>query len=125
MNKGHSRALMTTTDREHLRTATGSKRYQATHRVRSRIETHLATDIMVLQESHEELYYNLLQTICEVSPLVEIADDCEIDLDTGSKNSGVADTESTGCSVDSTGISNNELARQIEQLRSQIDELEG
>ena len=58
---------MTTTDRERI---TGEvdvpdeKRYQAIHRVRSRIEE-LETDVDVLREHHPELLEELREVVCD------------------------------------------------------------
>lgn len=61
------RAIMTTTDRERISgevDVTDEKRYQAIHRVRSRIEE-LETDVDVLQEHHPELLEELRDAVCE------------------------------------------------------------
>jgi hypothetical protein len=57
---------MTTTDRERITgevTVSDEKRYQATHRVRSRIEE-LETDVDVLAEHHPELLEELRDVVC-------------------------------------------------------------
>ena len=58
---------MTTTDRERISSEAGvsdEKRYQAIHRVRSRIEE-LETDIEVLEEHHPDLLDELREVVCE------------------------------------------------------------
>ncbi|MFP9060959.1 hypothetical protein ACH9L7_12110 [Haloferax sp. S1W] len=57
---------MTTTDRERITgevTVSDEKRYQAIHRVRSRIEE-LETDVDVLAEHHPELLEELRDVVC-------------------------------------------------------------
>lgn len=67
LNVSKYRAIMTTTDRERI---TGEvdvpdeKRYQAIHRVRSRIEE-LETDVDILREHHPELLKELREVVCE------------------------------------------------------------
>ncbi len=61
------RAIMTTTDRERITgevTVSDEKRYQAIHRVRSRIEE-LETDVDVLAEHHPELLEELRDVVCD------------------------------------------------------------
>ncbi|WP_459884422.1 hypothetical protein [Halostagnicola bangensis] len=58
---------MTTTDRERITgevTVSDEKRYQAIHRVRSRIEE-LETDVDVLAEHHPELLEELRDVVCD------------------------------------------------------------
>ncbi|WP_254769501.1 hypothetical protein [Salinilacihabitans rarus] len=58
---------MTTTDRERITgevTVSDEKRYQAIHRVRSRIEE-LETDVDVLAEHHPELLEELRNVVCD------------------------------------------------------------
>lgn len=58
---------MTTTDRERITgevTVSDEKRYQAIHRVRSRIEE-LETDVDVLAEHHPELLEELQDVVCD------------------------------------------------------------
>lgn len=64
---GKYRAIMTTTDRGRITgeaDVSDEKRYQAIHRVRSRIEE-LETDIEVLAEHHPELLEELREAVCE------------------------------------------------------------
>jgi hemin uptake protein HemP len=64
---GKYRAIMTTTDRERITgttDATDEKRYQAIHRVRSRIEE-LNQDAEILEEHHPELYRELREAVCD------------------------------------------------------------
>ncbi|QCW02488.1 hypothetical protein [Natrinema pallidum] len=61
------RAIMTTTDRERITgkaDVSDEKRYQAIHRVRSRIEE-LETDVEVLSEHHPELLKELREVVCD------------------------------------------------------------
>ncbi|ADD05668.2 uncharacterized protein Nmag_2099 [Natrialba magadii ATCC 43099] len=61
------RAIMTTTDRERITgevTVSDEKRYQAIHRVRSRIDE-LETDVDVLAEHHPELLKELRDVVCD------------------------------------------------------------
>lgn len=61
------RAIMTTTDRERISgeaDAPDEKRYQAIHRVRSRIEE-LEQDAELLAEHHPELYEELHKAVCD------------------------------------------------------------
>ncbi|ELY29920.1 hypothetical protein C500_09929 [Natrialba magadii ATCC 43099] len=58
---------MTTTDRERITgevTVSDEKRYQAIHRVRSRIDE-LETDVDVLAEHHPELLKELRDVVCD------------------------------------------------------------
>lgn len=64
---GKYRAIMTTTDRERITgtaDTTDEKRYQAIHRVRSRIEE-LEEDAKTLEEHHPELYRELREAVCD------------------------------------------------------------
>ncbi|MFD1640941.1 hypothetical protein [Halohasta litorea] len=66
-NMGKYRAIMTTTDRERISgesDVSDEKRYQAIHRVRSRIEE-LETDVDVLSEHHPELLEELREVVCK------------------------------------------------------------
>ncbi|RAW44040.1 hypothetical protein DQW50_16410 [Halorubrum sp. 48-1-W] len=61
------RAIMTTTDRERISgevDVSDEKRYQAIHRVRSRIEE-IETDVDVLKEHHPELFEELQKAVCD------------------------------------------------------------
>lgn len=61
-----SRALLTETEREQIAGEHGKdRRYQATSRVRSRIEDELPQDVAVLREHHPELLEELREAICE------------------------------------------------------------
>lgn len=61
-----TRALLTETEREHLRShESGPKRYQTISRVRNRIEDELAVDVALLREHHPGLYSELRRTACE------------------------------------------------------------
>ena len=67
LDVGKYRAIMTTTDRERITgeaDVSDEKRYQAIHRVRSRIEE-LETDVEVLAEHHPELLEELREAVCE------------------------------------------------------------
>ena len=67
LDAGKYRAIMTTTDRERITgevDVSDEKRYQAIHRVRSRIEE-LETDVEVLAENHPELLEELQEAVCE------------------------------------------------------------
>lgn len=67
LSVGKYRAIMTTTDRERITgvaDATDEKRYQAIHRVRSRIEE-LEEDAEILEEHHPELYRELREAVCD------------------------------------------------------------
>ena len=61
------RAIMTTTDRQRISgevDVPDEKRYQAIHRVRSRIEE-IETDVEILKEHHQDLYDELQDTVCD------------------------------------------------------------
>jgi len=63
---GKYRAIMTTTDRERITgeaDVSDEKRYQAIHRVRSRIEE-LEKDVEVLEKNHPELLEELREVVC-------------------------------------------------------------
>ncbi|MFY4814544.1 hypothetical protein ACOJIV_17875 [Haloarcula sp. AONF1] len=67
LSVGKYRAIMTTTDRERITEVadtTDEKRYQAIHRVRSRIEE-LKEDAEILEEHHPELYRELREAVCD------------------------------------------------------------
>lgn len=67
LDVGKYRAIMTTTDRERITgeaDVSDEKRYQAIHRVRSRIEE-METDVEVLAEHHPELLEELQEAVCE------------------------------------------------------------
>lgn len=67
LDVGKYRAIMTTTDRERIRgeaNVSDEKRYQAVHRVRSRIEE-IETDVAILAERHPELLEELREVVCE------------------------------------------------------------
>jgi hypothetical protein len=67
LDVGKYRAIMTTTDRERITgeaDVSDEKRYQAIHRVRSRIEE-LETDVEVLVEHHPELFKELQEAVCD------------------------------------------------------------
>ena len=67
LSVGKYRAIMTTTDRERITgeaNVSDEKRYQAIHRVRSRIEE-LETDVEVLAEHHPELLEELQKVVCD------------------------------------------------------------
>ncbi len=58
---------MTTADRERITReadASDEKRYQAIHRVRSRIEE-LEEDASILEDHHPELYEELREAVCD------------------------------------------------------------
>ena len=61
-----TRALLTETEREHLRSEkSSSNQYQAVSRIRNRIHEELHTDLEVLEKHHPELYEELLQIVCD------------------------------------------------------------
>jgi len=63
---GKYRAVMTTTDRERITgeaDVSDEKRYQAIHRVRSRIEE-LEQDAKILETHHPELHDELYDAVC-------------------------------------------------------------
>lgn len=60
------RAIMTTTDRERISGETevsDERRYQAIHRVRSRIRE-LETDVEILEDHHPDLLEELREVVC-------------------------------------------------------------
>lgn len=60
-----TRALLTQTERDHLRSENAnSQRYQTVSRIRNRINDELATDVDALRE-HPELYEELRETVCD------------------------------------------------------------
>jgi len=60
-----SRALLTETEREQIAGEHGDeRRYQATSRVRRRIEEELTEDIEVLREHHPDLLSELRDVVC-------------------------------------------------------------
>ena len=66
LDVGKYRAIMTTTDRKRIMgeaDVSDEKRYQAIHRVRSRIKE-LETDVEVLAEHHPELLDELREAVC-------------------------------------------------------------
>jgi hypothetical protein len=61
-----TRALLTETEREQIAGEHGDqRRYQATSRVRRRIDEELSKDIEVLEEHHPELLEELQEVVCE------------------------------------------------------------
>jgi hypothetical protein len=61
-----TRALLTETEREQIAGEHGSdRRYQATSRIRSRIQEELTDDIEVLEEHHPELLDELREVVCD------------------------------------------------------------
>jgi len=61
-----TRALLTETEREQIAGDHGdNRRYQATSRIRRRIEDELTEDIAVLQEHHPDLLEELRSVVCE------------------------------------------------------------
>lgn len=60
-----TRALLTEKEREQIAGEHGdNRRYQATSRVRARIQEELATDLEVLEEHHPELFEELREVVC-------------------------------------------------------------
>jgi hypothetical protein len=63
---GKTRALLTETEREQIAGEHGKdRRYQATSRVRSRLEDELPQDIALLEEHHPDLLDELREVVCE------------------------------------------------------------
>ena len=63
-----TRALLTETEREQIAGEHGdSRKYQATSRVRGRIQEELERDVEVLEEHHPELLEELREVVCEES----------------------------------------------------------
>ena len=61
-----TRALLTETEREQIAGDHGrDRRYQATSRVRRRIDEELTEDIKILKEHHPELLEELRGVVCE------------------------------------------------------------
>ena len=61
-----TRALLTETEREQIAGNHGSdRRYQATSRVRSRIQEEFERDVEVLREHHPELLEELQDVVCD------------------------------------------------------------
>jgi hypothetical protein len=61
-----TRALLTETEREQIANEHGKdRRYQATSRVRRRIEEELSRDVTVLHEHHPELLAELQAVVCD------------------------------------------------------------
>ncbi|AFZ73063.1 hypothetical protein [Natronobacterium gregoryi] len=61
-----TRALLTETERDQIAGEHGDdRRYQATSRVRRRIEEELTEDIDVLEEHHPDLLEELRDVVCE------------------------------------------------------------
>lgn len=61
-----SRALLTDLEREQIAWDHGEdRRYQATSRVRRRINEELTEDIQVLEEHHPELLEELREVVCQ------------------------------------------------------------
>lgn len=64
-----TRALLTETEREQIAGEHGrDRKYQATSRVRRRIEDELVKDVEVLKEHHPDLLEELRATVCEGDP---------------------------------------------------------
>ena len=60
-----TRALLTETEREQIAREHGDdRRYQATSRVRRRIDEELTTDVAVLAEHHPDLLDELRDVVC-------------------------------------------------------------
>lgn len=61
-----SRAMLTETEREQIAGEHGRERkYQATTRIRRRIEDELVRDVEVLEENHPDLLEELRDVVCE------------------------------------------------------------
>ncbi|AUV81235.1 hypothetical protein C2R22_05820 [Salinigranum rubrum] len=61
-----TRALLTETEREQVAGEHGrDRRYQATSRIRRRIEDELTRDVEVLKEHHPDLLAELREVVCE------------------------------------------------------------
>jgi len=61
-----TRALLTETEREQIANEHGKdRRYQATSRVRRRIDEELSRDVTVLREHHPELLAELQEVVCD------------------------------------------------------------
>jgi hypothetical protein len=63
-----TRALLTETEREQIAGDHGrDRRYQATSRVRARIDDELTSDVQVLEDHHPELLEEIRAVVCEKS----------------------------------------------------------
>ena len=61
-----TRALLTETEREQIAGEHGdSRKYQATSRIRGRVQEELEKDVEVLKEHHPELLEELRDVVCE------------------------------------------------------------
>lgn len=61
-----TRALITETEREQIAGEHGDERkYQATSRVRRRVQEELVDDVAVLQEHHADLLDELREVVCD------------------------------------------------------------
>ena len=61
-----TRALLTETEREQIANEHGKdRRYQATSRVRRRIDEELSRDVTVPREHHPELLAELQEVVCD------------------------------------------------------------
>jgi hypothetical protein len=61
-----SRAMLTGTEREQMTGEHGDDRkYQATSRIRRRINEELTTDVALLREHHPELLEELREVVCD------------------------------------------------------------
>lgn len=61
-----TRALLTETEREQIAGEHGdTRKYQATSRVRGRIQEELKSDVEVLKEHHPDLLEELREVVCE------------------------------------------------------------
>jgi hypothetical protein len=61
-----SRALLTETEREQIAGEHGDDRkYQATSRVRRRINEELTDDVELLEENHPDLFEELREVVCK------------------------------------------------------------
>ncbi|WP_435075251.1 hypothetical protein [Halorubrum sp. HHNYT27] len=61
-----TRALLTETEREQIAGEHGnSRKYQATSRVRGRIQEELESDMEVLKEHHPDLLEELREVVCK------------------------------------------------------------
>jgi hypothetical protein len=64
-----TRALLTETEREQIAGEHGTDRqYQATSRIRARVQEELVEDVAVLEEHHPELLSELRSVVCEGDP---------------------------------------------------------
>ncbi|TMT81857.1 hypothetical protein E2L06_17655 [Haloterrigena sp. H1] len=63
-----TRVLLTETEREQIAGEHGdSRRYQATSRIRRRVEDELTKDVEILQEHHPDLLEEIHAVVCEKS----------------------------------------------------------